>query len=294
MQTHPPTDVSGALITYPIDLSDAEWDYLESLVPAPKSGEGKKGQPANVDQCALINAMFYITRAGCAWRYLTEECGSSETVYGYYRTWKTDWTWKFIHDTLRDYLRNVEGRPVAPAAALIDRQSVKVPDQAGGTRLRRRQEGVGAQAPPGGGLPGGLILPERIFKTGFESSNDWLMVVCALELVRPEFRFGSAHWARTKASGPGATTGCGDGFDCPRLDCHRTSLVLPTRGAIARGLGNSSQPSVKTLYQPILSGFLLFDITGLHLVLRQPALYDRGDDLRAMCRFAAWRVPCLP
>jgi putative transposase len=131
MQTHPTTETSSASITYPSDLSDAEWDYIKSLVPSPKSGKGKKGRPAKVERRTLLNAMFYITRAGGAWRYLPKEYGPWETVYGYYRTWNKDWTWKFIHDTLRDYVRKVEGRRVAPTAAIIDSQSVKVPDQAG-------------------------------------------------------------------------------------------------------------------------------------------------------------------
>jgi putative transposase len=131
MQTHPTTDASGPSIIYPSDLSDTEWEYIKSLVPAPKSGRGKRGRPPKLDRRTLINGMFYITRAGCAWRYLPKEYGPWETVYGYYRTWNKDWTWRFVHDTLRDYVRKVEGRTVAPTAAIIDSQSVKVPDQAG-------------------------------------------------------------------------------------------------------------------------------------------------------------------
>src|SRR5208282_1475577 len=54
-----------------------------------------------------------------------------QTVYGYLRRWSQDWTWTFIHDALRDWLRKSEGRATAPTAAIIDSQSVKTPDQAG-------------------------------------------------------------------------------------------------------------------------------------------------------------------
>jgi putative transposase len=54
-----------------------------------------------------------------------------QTVYGIYRLWSQDWTWRFIHDTLRDWLRKSEGRAVAPTAAIIDSQSVKTAEQAG-------------------------------------------------------------------------------------------------------------------------------------------------------------------
>jgi transposase len=42
-----------------------------------------------------------------------------------------DWTWRFIHDALRDCLRKTEARKVAPTAAIMDSQSVKIGDQAG-------------------------------------------------------------------------------------------------------------------------------------------------------------------
>ncbi len=84
-----------------------------------------------LERRTLVNAIFYVDRAGCAWRYLPKEYGPWQTVYGYFRQWTQDWTWTFIHDTMRDWLRKTEGRNVAPTAAIIDSQSVKTPDQAG-------------------------------------------------------------------------------------------------------------------------------------------------------------------
>ena len=116
---------------YPTDLTDEEWDTIKSLVPAPKSGNGKKGRPSKLDRRKLVDAIFYVVRAGCAWRLLPKNFGPWSTVYGYFRTWSQDWTWRFIHDTLRDCVRKSAGRKVAPTAAIIDSQSVKTPDQAG-------------------------------------------------------------------------------------------------------------------------------------------------------------------
>ena len=123
MQTHP--------TRYPTDLSDEEWEYIQSLVPTPKSGKGKRGRPSKLDRRDLVNAIFYEVRSGCAWRLLPKDFGPWQTVYGYYRQWSQDWTWRFIHDTLRDCLRKSEGRKVAPSAAIIDSQSVKVAEQTG-------------------------------------------------------------------------------------------------------------------------------------------------------------------
>jgi len=123
MQTHP-TD-------YPTDLTDEEWNQIKSLVPAPKSGKGKRGRPIALGRRSLVNALFYVVRSGCAWRLLPRDFGPWQTVYGYLRQWSQDWTWRFIHDVLRDCLRKTEDRKVAPTAAIIDSQSVKTPDQAG-------------------------------------------------------------------------------------------------------------------------------------------------------------------
>src|SRR5438067_11439613 len=123
MQTHP--------THCPTDLADDEWEYIKLLVPAPKSGKGKRGRPPALDRRSLVNAMFYVVRSGCAWRLLPSDFGPWQTVYGCFRRWSQDWTWTFIHDTLRDCARKTEERKVAPTAAIIDSQSVKVPDQAG-------------------------------------------------------------------------------------------------------------------------------------------------------------------
>ena len=123
MQTHP--------TKYPSDLTDEEWNEISALVPAPKSGPGKRGRPLENDRRSLVNAIFYVVRSGGAWRLLPGDFPPWETVYGYFRRWTQDWTWTFIHDALRDVLRKTEGRKVAPTAAIIDSQSVKTPDQAG-------------------------------------------------------------------------------------------------------------------------------------------------------------------
>ena len=80
MQTHP--------ISYPTDLTDEEWNQIKSLVPAPKSGRGKRGRPIRNNRRTLVNAIFYVVRAGCAWRLLPKDFGPWQTVYGYFRLFK--------------------------------------------------------------------------------------------------------------------------------------------------------------------------------------------------------------
>lgn len=123
MQTHP--------IRYPTSLSNEEWEQIKSLVPAAKSGKGKRGRPITLERRDLVDAIFYVVRSGCAWRLLPHDFGPWQTVYGYFRRWSQDWTWRFVHDALRDCLRKSEGRAVAPTAAIVDSQTVKTGDHAG-------------------------------------------------------------------------------------------------------------------------------------------------------------------
>jgi transposase len=90
MQMHP--------IKYPSDLTDEEWNQIKALVPAPKSGKAKRGRPLKLDRRTLLDAIFYVDRTGCAWRYLPKDFGPWQTVYGCFRQWSQDWTWRFIHD----------------------------------------------------------------------------------------------------------------------------------------------------------------------------------------------------
>ena len=95
--------------------------------PERQSGGDQSAGPPQSAQCHLLCGQS----GGCAWRLLPRDFRPWQTVYGYFRRWSQDWTWTFIHDVLRDWLRQTEGREVAPTAAIIDSQSVKTPDQAG-------------------------------------------------------------------------------------------------------------------------------------------------------------------
>ncbi|HET6749710.1 MAG TPA: transposase, partial [Actinomycetes bacterium] len=61
--------MTSARRCYPTDLTDAEWQLLALLIPAPKPG----GRPPIHDRRELVNAMGYWVRAGCAWRLLPHD-----------------------------------------------------------------------------------------------------------------------------------------------------------------------------------------------------------------------------
>jgi putative transposase len=115
---------------YPSDLSDREWNHLAALIPPAKIG----GRPRSSDMRLILNAIFYIMRSGCAWRYLPREYPPRKTVYGYFRLWRISGLWERINDRLRAAVRIQSGRKRQPSAAILDSQSVKTTDRGGASR----------------------------------------------------------------------------------------------------------------------------------------------------------------
>jgi putative transposase len=115
---------------YPSDLADREWNLIKGLIPPAKPG----GRRRSTDMRMVLNAIFYLDRAGCAWRYLPREYPPWATVYGYFRRWRIGGVWQRINDRLRALVRRGAGRESQPSAAILDSQSVKTTDRGGPER----------------------------------------------------------------------------------------------------------------------------------------------------------------
>jgi len=114
---------------YPSDLTNGQWDLIRKLIPpSPPIGDDRRTSMRRV-----VNAIFYISRGGCAWRMLPKDFPPWQTVYGYFARWKRDGTWQAIHDALRCQVRKRAGREEQPTAAIVDSQSVKTTEKGGRT-----------------------------------------------------------------------------------------------------------------------------------------------------------------
>jgi len=109
---------------YQSDLKDQEWELIAPLLPA-ISTVGSRGRPQEWPLREILNAIFYIVKAGCVWRLLPHDLPPWQTVYYHYRKWSKDGTWERMNEALRLMVRQEAGRQEQPSAAIIDSQSVK-------------------------------------------------------------------------------------------------------------------------------------------------------------------------
>jgi len=77
---------------YSTDLSDAEWIRLRSYLPTPKA----QGRPRTYSLRAVLDAIFYLLRTGCPWRYLPREFPPWQTVYYHFRRFRLSGMWHRI------------------------------------------------------------------------------------------------------------------------------------------------------------------------------------------------------
>ena len=101
---------------YPSDTSDEQWALIEPLLPEVKTG----GRPEKHPRRALVDAILYVVRTGCAWRQLPADFPPWQTVYWYLNRWEQYKVTEQILPVVREQLRIAEGRNPQPSAGLID------------------------------------------------------------------------------------------------------------------------------------------------------------------------------
>jgi len=52
---------------YTTDLTDTDWHILSPFIPAAKPG----GRPRTQNMRMMVNAILYVLRSGCHWRFAT-------------------------------------------------------------------------------------------------------------------------------------------------------------------------------------------------------------------------------
>lgn len=132
---------------YPSDLTDEEWQLLEPLIE--EADPYTTGRPRTTDLREIINAIFYLNKTGCPWRYLPKEFPNYKLVSYYYHRWVDKGIWVKINRALHRRLRKEHGRNEDPSAGIIDSQTVKGTPESikesgfdGGKRIKGRKRHI--------------------------------------------------------------------------------------------------------------------------------------------------------
>lgn len=79
------------------DLTDAQWAALQRVLPA----DSRIGRPPKWSRRQLIDGIRWRIRAGTPWRDIPDRYGPWQTIYGLFRRWQRDGTWRRILTALQ-------------------------------------------------------------------------------------------------------------------------------------------------------------------------------------------------
>ncbi len=117
------SEKSQSAVRYPSDLIDEEWEILQPLFE--ELEPYTTGRPRKTDLREILNAIFYLNKTGCPWRYLPKDFPSYKLINYYYNKWTDNRTLEKVNTALRQHLREKKGLNPDPTGAIIDSQSVK-------------------------------------------------------------------------------------------------------------------------------------------------------------------------
>ena len=112
-------------------LTDAQWQRIEPLVPGKKGDRGRHGE----DNRLFVDAVLWLVRAGAPWRDLPEQFGKWNSVFKRFRRWAKKGVWKRLFTELGE-------NPDLNEYLIIDSTIVRAHQHAsgakkGGAKMRR-------------------------------------------------------------------------------------------------------------------------------------------------------------
>lgn len=105
---------------YPSDLTDRQWDIIKEVIPKTRRGR-RRHHPLR----EVLNAILYLHRTGCQWRYLPHHFPKWKTIYYHFSRWAKEHVWERIEHLLHQKMRQSEKRSPLPHLAILDAQSVR-------------------------------------------------------------------------------------------------------------------------------------------------------------------------
>ncbi|MCZ7574931.1 MAG: IS5 family transposase [Ardenticatenaceae bacterium] len=107
---------------YARELTDAHWRRLKPLGGRDHRGPGR---PVELDRRVVLNAIFYLVRTGCHWRYLPERYPPPSRGRYWFDKWTPAGTWERLNQRRCQWVRVKLTREPTPSGIIVDSQRVK-------------------------------------------------------------------------------------------------------------------------------------------------------------------------
>jgi putative transposase len=120
---------------YPSDLSDDQWELIKKMIPQPPNGGPQEhlwGEASLYSRREIVNALLYVRRTGCQWRYLPHDFPPWDLVYSYFQRFTRRGLLERIDKVLRRRIRRQMGRKATATAGIMDSQTVAATATGGG------------------------------------------------------------------------------------------------------------------------------------------------------------------
>src|SRR5215475_9232064 len=114
--------------SYPSDVSDAEWEFLLPYLTLMREDAPQREHSLR----DLFNAVRYVVKTGCQWRFLPHDLPPWAAVYQQARRWLQAGVYEQIAHDLRIVVRLLEGRTAHPSATILDARTLQSTPESGG------------------------------------------------------------------------------------------------------------------------------------------------------------------
>ena len=113
---------------YPSDVSDAEWEFLLPYLTLMREDAPQRDYSLR----DLFNAMRYVVKTGCQWRFVPHDLPPWTAVYQQARRWLQAGVFEQITHDLRLIVRLVAQREAQPSATVLDGRTLQSTPESGG------------------------------------------------------------------------------------------------------------------------------------------------------------------
>src|SRR5438874_6690402 len=113
---------------YGSDVTDAEWTFLLPYLCLMRQDAPQRGHPLR----ELFNALRYLVKTGCTWRFLPHDFPPWAAVYQQARRWLDHGVFEQIAHDLRAIVRVLAERRPDPSAVIFDARTLQSTPESGG------------------------------------------------------------------------------------------------------------------------------------------------------------------